>query len=76
MPEDEFDYQQIDEQPDTLNFNERMPCPHCRKLIPVDSTLCLFCGEKTYGTTAAQPAWIVWLVIALIVIFGVYVMPK
>lgn len=52
---------------DDLDFSKLVSCPHCRKPIPQDATICLYCGESVYIQNNNK-SWIVALVIALIII--------
>lgn len=70
MQEDKFDFKELSESPETLDFSKKVLCPHCKKPIPHDSTFCLFCGEEVYSTTKSY-SWVSWVVIALVVIIGI-----
>lgn len=72
MPEDHFDFQQIDEESEKLNFDKLTPCPNCKKPIPEDSTMCLYCGEE--GKEGKKPTWFIWTAILVIVIFGIFIL--
>jgi predicted nucleic acid-binding Zn ribbon protein len=45
-PEGYFDFQEKNELPPQIDFNKLIACPHCKKPIPQDSTMCLYCGES------------------------------
>lgn len=47
MPEENFGFTQLpEEQEEQLDFAKQIPCPHCKKSIPRNSTMCLYCGEE------------------------------
>jgi hypothetical protein len=58
MDEGGFDYKEEQESDETPDFQKLKPCPHCKKEIPIDSTMCLYCGEESgvYG----KPSWVIW----------------
>lgn len=62
-----FDYQSISEEKEELDFNKLIPCPKCKKPIPHDATMCLYCGEEV--VFQRKKSKIAWVWIALIVIF-------
>ncbi len=66
LPEDHFDYQSVSEEPEQLDFDKLISCPHCHKPIPHDATLCYYCGKETSSPGGA--GWMTWVVIVLIII--------
>lgn len=66
MDQGYFDFkEEIDENED-LDFNKLIECPHCHKLIPHDSVLCLYCGESvSFGNKSSK--WVMWIVIFVII---------
>ncbi len=71
MPEERFDFKQVSEEDENLNFAKLKPCPNCKKSIPEDATMCLYCGEEV--KESSKPAWVIWTAILLIVIFGIFI---
>jgi len=69
MDKDYFDFKSISEEPESLDFKNLEPCPKCRKSIPSDATMCLYCGEEVYRSSP-KPVWVVWTAIILIIIFA------
>ena len=70
MGEDQFDFKSVSESNEELDFNRLIPCPHCKKPIPFNATMCLYCGEGV--TTHKKSNWIVWTAIFLLIIFIVF----
>jgi len=72
MGEDYFDFQEISQEDEQLDFSRRVDCPHCKKPIPQDATMCLYCGQEVY-CCGRNPSWVVYtaifLVVALIIFF-------
>ena len=67
MAENHFDYQSVSEEPELLDFEKKVPCPHCKKPIPLDATMCLYCGVDV--SPHGKPRWTVWTVVVVIVLF-------
>jgi RNA polymerase subunit RPABC4/transcription elongation factor Spt4 len=70
MSDEGFDFQEITEEPQEHDFERMVPCPHCRKPIPQDSTLCYYCGKDT--TVVKKPLWVVWAAIITVIAFGLF----
>jgi len=70
MNKDDFDYQSVSEQPEDLDFNKLTPCPHCKKPIPHDATMCLYCGRDV--AAGGRPAWFVIAAVLLVIAFIVF----
>jgi hypothetical protein len=67
MPEDYFDFHTASEEQEELDYKHLVECPHCKKPIPQNATMCYYCGEEiTFGK---KPLWIIWTAIVLIIIF-------
>ena len=75
MFEDEayFDFEEKQELPEELDFNRTKICPHCKKPIPADSTLCLYCGESVYYGEG-KSKWMIWVAIIVIIAFLVLIL--
>ncbi len=65
-----FDFRKITEQQDELDFKNKVPCPNCKKPIPQDATMCLYCGEEVYFHK--KPKWFVWTAIIAIIVFIIF----
>lgn len=63
-PEGRFDYQSMSEQDDRLDCSQTKTCPHCKKAIAVDATICYFCGQDFACQT--KRSWVSWVVGSLI----------
>ncbi|MCK4520003.1 MAG: hypothetical protein KAT96_02435 [Candidatus Omnitrophica bacterium] len=67
MNEGHFDYQSISEEKEELDFSKLVPCPKCKKLIPHDATMCLYCGEEVIFQE--KKSWVTWVGVVLIIAF-------
>ena len=67
MNHEEFEFRKVSEEPESLDFNKLVNCPRCKKPIPHDATLCLYCGESV--SSGKKSSWIFWTAIFVIVIF-------
>ncbi|MFH1504249.1 MAG: hypothetical protein ABIH08_02500 [Candidatus Omnitrophota bacterium] len=67
MNSENFDYQSVSEEQEELNFDKLAPCPDCKKPIPQDAAMCLYCGKKV--SRGKKPAWFIWLAVFLIIAF-------
>ena len=74
MQEDNFNFKEIPEEPETLDFSKKVLCPHCKKPIPHDSILCLFCGEEVHNPKSYS--WVSWVAIAMVIIIGVLIITR
>jgi len=72
MPEENFEFQSFDEEPERLDDQKLVPCPWCKKLIPKDESICYYCGKES--TPSTRPLWIVWTAIIVIVIFVLFLL--
>ncbi len=70
MDQGYFDYQSVSEEKDELNFSKLIPCPRCKKPIPDDATLCLYCGEAV--TPEGRSSGVTWVVILLIIVITLF----
>jgi len=62
-----FEFKEEIELPEDLDYNNLKPCPHCKKPIPYNATLCLYCGEPIETTT--KDKWIKWVIIFIVIAF-------
>ncbi|MCF7873479.1 MAG: zinc ribbon domain-containing protein [Candidatus Omnitrophica bacterium] len=70
MPEDFFDYKQITEQKEGLDYNQLVECPYCHKPIPKDAINCYYCGKPVdFGK---RSSWVYWTVFILIIVLLSY----
>jgi len=65
-----FNFQTLSEEPEELDFSKTVSCPHCKKPIPQEATICLYCGEQIMDSK--KPAWVVWTAAFLIIVFVVF----
>ncbi|MBU1121893.1 MAG: zinc ribbon domain-containing protein [Candidatus Omnitrophica bacterium] len=63
-----FDYQSISQEDEGLDYANLKPCPHCKKPIPANATLCLYCGESVSFDGGGR-AWIVWVAVFVLLTF-------
>ncbi len=66
MVEDSFKFEQVSEEEERYDFDNLVPCPHCKKPIPCDATMCLYCGKEVI--TRKKSARFIWAVVLLIVL--------
>jgi len=71
MGEASFDFKEVTEQEEGLDFSKKIPCPHCKKPIPYNATMCLYCGETV--TPIAKRSPFVWVVVGVVIV-GILVM--
>ncbi|MCK4912359.1 MAG: hypothetical protein KAS05_01405 [Candidatus Omnitrophica bacterium] len=65
MEQGHFDYKSVSEESESLDFGRLLPCPHCKKPIPHDATMCLYCGQEVVW--GKKSPWFSIVVIILIV---------
>ena len=66
--EQDFNYRALSEEKENLDFKNMAPCPHCKKDIPEEATMCYYCGSEVYRS--GKPVWVVWVAVLLIIAFG------
>jgi len=71
MDQGYFDYKVVSEESDDLDFEKLVPCPHCKKPIPHDATMCLYCGQESVWRKKSPWVTIVvaLLIVALLILF-------
>lgn len=69
MPEDFFDFKSVSEEEESLDYDHLLECPHCRKPIPKDATLCYYCGQEVYFNDKKSKFsyWVFLFIVALLV---------
>jgi len=67
MNQGHFDYKTVSEESDDLDFGKLIPCPHCKKPIPQDATMCLYCGQESLERQKSP--WVPVIVVFLIIAF-------
>ncbi len=73
MPEDSFDFKQVSEEKDELDYEHLVECPHCKKPIAEDATLCYYCGEEVdLGKKSSWPVWLGLILIALLISYLIF----
>jgi len=65
-PEGYFDFKSASEEEENLDYAHQEPCPHCKKLIARDATICYFCGQDVARKGKVFPVG--WLAAGLIII--------
>ena len=66
MNEGNFNFSTYSQGEEHLDYSDCVPCPHCKKPIPKDATLCLYCGEEVYS---GKPHWVIVTAVVIAVIF-------
>lgn len=70
MPEDFFDFESLEEPENSLDYENLIECPHCKKLIAEDATLCYFCGEEVnFKKKSSGGSWAILIFIFLLTIY-------
>ena len=72
MSENHFEYEQISEEEEKLDFDNLVPCPNCKKPIPQDATMCFYCGQMV--RSQGKSVWITWIVIVLIILLILFLL--
>jgi len=67
MVTDNFNYQSLSEEEEKQDFSKSTACPHCKKPIPHDATMCLYCGEAV--AYPGKKRWVVWVAVFLLIAF-------
>ena len=72
MREDYFDFENIEEAREELDFNNLKQCPHCKNPIPKNSILCLYCGKST--SSSKIPKWKVIVILLVVFMFILWIL--
>lgn len=72
MADNKFDYESIGEEEEQLDYNKLSACPHCKKPIPFDSLLCLYCGQSL--SSFSKKSWVVIAAIIFLAIFVIFIL--
>lgn len=72
MDEDYFDFSQVQEEKEELDFENLRPCLHCGKPIPSNATLCLYCGKSI--PYSKKPLWSIAIAVILLIIFIILIL--
>jgi hypothetical protein len=72
MNEGHFDYQSVSEEKEELDFDRLVPCPHCKKPIPRDATICLYCGGDVIYRHKSP--WFIALAVFIILVFIIFLL--
>ncbi len=67
MGEGQFDYDAVSEENEDLDFGKLIPCPHCKKPIPQDAIMCLYCGQESVWRKKSP--WVSVIAVFLIIAF-------
>ena len=74
MQEGNIKFREEPEERDDLDFSKKVLCPHCKKPIPHDSILCLFCGEEVHNPKSHS--WVSWVAIAMVVVIVMLIITR
>jgi len=66
--EEYFEFREELELPEDLDYKNTKPCPHCKKPIPQNAVMCLYCGEAVYPKTHKK-SWVMWVALFVIIAF-------
>ena len=71
---EKFDFNTLGELEEHQDYTNLLPCPHCKKPIPQDATLCLYCGQDVdrAGTGRGKPWWVPLVAAILIIMLLAY----
>ncbi|MBN3041175.1 MAG: DUF2116 family Zn-ribbon domain-containing protein [Candidatus Omnitrophica bacterium] len=72
MPEADFDFKDVNQEPEILDYDNLLPCPHCNKPIPSNSTMCLYCSGEVYFNKRKKPLWIVLTAVILLLLLIIF----
>lgn len=70
MDEEYFDFRDVTEENEQLDFDRLISCPHCEKPIPQDATMCLYCGEET--TSHKRSIGLAWVAVIVLIVFIIF----
>ena len=70
MEYDDFPFREVVQEDEQLDFSKMKSCPHCKKPIPEDATLCYYCSQTVHEYK--KSLWLVWAVVLLVVIVAVF----
>jgi len=71
MNEEYFPFQEVVEE-EKLDFSQLKKCPYCRKPIPHNATICLYCGKSL--PSPAKAKWMVWTTIIVVISFTLLIL--
>ena len=63
-----FEFREEPELPEDLDYEHTKLCPHCKKPIPRNATICLYCGGTVYPEENKRK-WAVWAALFIIAAF-------
>tara|TARA_B100000315_G_C14412942_1_gene511863 strand:+ start:236 stop:472 length:237 start_codon:yes stop_codon:yes gene_type:complete len=67
--EEKFDFESISQESEELSFDKLLPCPHCNKPIPQESTMCLYCSEEVNFYGSKRPIWVIVTAVIVLIAF-------
>jgi hypothetical protein len=67
MAQGHFDFEQVLDEEEELDYDHLCPCPRCKKDIPANATMCLYCSAEV--TRQTRPGWVIWTAIGLLAAF-------
>ena len=71
MAEADFEFREVTEEEEKLDYSKLVNCPHCKKPIPHDATMCLYCGD-TVELKDKKSGWLAVATVLLIIVFIVF----
>ena len=70
--ETRFDFEDITESDEDLDFDNLVKCPNCGNPIPHNAILCLYCGRST-SSRRAKPVWFILVALIIIISFIIWI---
>ncbi|HDN85602.1 MAG: hypothetical protein DRP68_04205 [Candidatus Omnitrophota bacterium] len=70
--EDYFPFQEVLEEEEELDFSQLKKCPYCKKPIPYNAIICLYCGKSLPSPTKAK--WKVWIAVIIVISFILFIL--
>ncbi|MDP8233305.1 MAG: hypothetical protein P9M06_00675 [Candidatus Saelkia tenebricola] len=67
MDEEYLEFNEVEELPEELDFDNTKKCPHCNNPVPGDSLLCLYCGGRVVSNS--RSLWFILTAIIVCIIF-------
>lgn len=71
MDEAHFDFKDVPEEDEQLDFDTMIPCPRCQKPIPKNALLCHYCSAEL--TNYNKQVWFVWVAVLVIIALALFV---
>ena len=65
--QDYFDFEEVSDPSEDLDFEHLKPCPQCGQPIPCNAIICLYCGNSV--ASFKRPQWMIWVAVFVIIAF-------